>query len=325
MSGSSPRGRGTLSLDQGGVCASDTYGSSPRGRGTQGYPCWANSPTGSSPRGRGTLEPPPIVLLRIRFIPAWAGNTADLVASRCCTYRALGSSPRGRGTPTRHRARQESAGRFIPAWAGNTSRAPSCTSRFPVHPRVGGEHFFSWAALSAASGSSPRGRGTRALALLTVLLLRFIPAWAGNTREAAGGCSLQSVHPRVGGEHNHSDSASLTVIGSSPRGRGTQADETAELLDERFIPAWAGNTSVVRLRPPRSVDGSSPRGRGTPRSWTPLRHSDRFIPAWAGNTPRWSPGFRTGTVHPRVGGEHIDHGATDKVVVGSSPRGRGTR
>ena len=278
----------------------------------------------------------------------------------------LGSSPRGRGTllfriprarPDRRAVHPRVGGDDKTSRHARPDEGEKRTNEILVdgpasppmpwralHPRVGGEHFFSWAALSAASGSSPRGRGTRALALLTVLLLRFIPAWAGNTREAAGGCSLQSVHPRVGGEHNHSDSASLSrhrfipawagntglsLLGQFPNRFSVGGDlEPPPIVllrirfiawagNERpFIPAWAGNTSF-------SPSSGSSRGRGTPEKLLPAI-GRRFIPAWAGNTSCGSARNGSTAVHPRVGGEHPWVGFGHTIGAGSSPRGRGT-
>ncbi len=50
----------------------------------------------------------------------------------------------------------------------------------------------------------------------------------------------------------------------------------------------------------------------------------RFIPAWAGNTVNNTTGAYTITVHPRVGGEHMQPSPFTSGQCGSSPRGRGT-
>jgi len=126
------------------------------------------------------------------------------------------------------------------------------------------------------------GRGTLELAAKWFLPGRFIPAWAGNTQQQDAQLFPATVHPRVGGEHTASLRAQLSMNGSSPRGRGTLAADERLTPLERFIPAWAGNTSAtpwgVQGQPvhPRvggehgdvrnvsnSFCGSSPRGRGT--------------------------------------------------------------
>ena len=172
---------------------------------------------------------------------------------------------------------------------------------------------------------------------------RFIPARAGNTLWLVLYRANASVHPRAGGEHIASISASAIFIGSSPRGRGTLVGSDAVRLEQRFIPARAGNTMGVvprtQTRPvhPRAggehmrsnsealrFGGSSPRGRGTHPDERRRRAVQRFIPARAGNTYSVS-GLPTGvTVHPRAGGEHYRRHRANTSCSGSSPRGRGT-
>ena len=111
---------------------------------------------GSSPLARGTPARDRAGGLRVRFIPARAGNTAS---RRACSGRlpvhprsrgehhgldevtlyADGSSPLARGTL--HRAQRDAARRrFIPARAGNTSATTARSIPRAVHPRSRGEH-----------------------------------------------------------------------------------------------------------------------------------------------------------------------------------------
>ncbi len=173
------------------------------------------------------------------------------------------------------------------------------------------------------TGSSPRGRGTRGSGRSRPDPSRFIPAWAGNTPPPPRASSAPPVHPRVGGEHASREHHGNRIHGSSPRGRGTRHAVAPLELNNRFIPAWAGNTRAATsgripaavhprvggehdpgARCPTFDAGSSPRGRGT-------RHGCRF------RNTRFA-------VHPRVGGEHGDSGRTRDEIAGSSPRGRGT-
>ena len=176
-------------------------------------------------------------------------------------------------------------------------------SVYSVHPRVGGEHPELRSANVCLFGSSPRGRGTQHRRRTRLSARRFIPAWAGNTREKPIAPFSLAVHPRVGGEHS---------------GQHSDGDP-----DPRFIPAWAGNTIVTSRFPDpwavhprvggehrwyfpntRRFFGSSPRGRGThPPAELPCNR-ERFIPAWAGNTYVVLSRPEFVTVHPRVGGEH---------------------
>ena len=192
-----------------------------------------------------------------------------------------------------------------------------------VHPRVGGEHSSARAARPINPGSSPRGRGTRLPCLCSPMSLRFIPAWAGNTPPLHRISHQTPVHPRVGGEHRRRLPVAGSEAGSSPRGRGTPIRYGSRIKRRRFIPAWAGNTVIpihqnmlYSVHPrvggehqppaPRKCDqhGSSPRGRGTQPPPLGVPRLARFIPAWAGNTNIGLHHGESGTVHPRVGGEH---------------------
>ena len=166
-----------------------------------------------------------------------------------------GSSPRGRGTRI------------------NDSECGRVPSR-PVHPRVGGEHRAEPHLRSSSTPVHPRVGGEHGLAFGCFLLkvLRFIPAWAGNTTGTMGAFRARY----------------------------------------RFIPAWAGNTiGSYEFRGRAMAAGSSPRGRGT-RTLPSNRHDlfDAVHPRVGGEhaSRLHSRVIRTSTVHPRVGGEHIHHG-----------------
>ena len=232
--GSSPRGRGTVGLPRApiGIARfipawagnSATRGHHqgarsvhPRVGGEQSAPFSSdNLSRGSSPRGRGTGRHDRGDRPAHRFIPAWAGNRLASLPDSVRTavhprvggeqrvgqprhLRHSGSSPRGRGTevPDAHRHGKL---RFIPAWAGNRPASWLDGLERAVHPRVGGEQQRQPKRRRAPVGSSPRGRGTDFSAKLSALLDRFIPAWAGNRRDARVAAAVPEVHPRVGGE-----------------------------------------------------------------------------------------------------------------------------
>ncbi len=166
-------------------------------------------------------------------------------------------------------------------------------------------------------------RGTRYRWRNAELLVRFIPADAGNTRQRMRPPTRSPVYPRWRGEHLRGTRERCFGIGLSPLARGTLPETFHELAVTRFIPAGAGNTIIpshapcshpvyprwrgehpFALDPVLRMSGLSPLARGTLR----LRYSGivfrRFIPADAGNTHA-SPVARPHTpVYPRWRGEH---------------------
>ncbi len=257
----------------------------------------------------------------MRFIPAGAGNTTQgdagtgLVAvhPRGCGEHidmiynigiVRGSSPRVRGT--RHsKATRKMMERFIPAGAGNTTLGNFGSVLLTVHPRGCGEHGRVVVRYPFFTGSSPRVRGTLLDRMFHFPLRRFIPAGAGNTRTPPRSIPETPVHPRGCGEHTSAILLIPSATGSSPRVRGTRVIPCRRVVGNWFIPAGAGNTTIMTIIPsantvhPRGCGehwaarisrsafiGSSPRVRGT-RIYRPGRaFYIRFIPAGAGNTTR---------------------------------------
>ena len=196
---------------------------------------------------------------------------------------------------------------------------------------------------TTANGSSPRVRGTCDTIDLPSNVTRFIPACAGNMRRLKSWWVMSTVHPRVCGEHVTCFCASISASGSSPRVRGTYLRPHRRIPRRRFIPACAGNILVdefIKLmysvhprvcgehrRLTASVcwsTGSSPRVRGTYVNTVGRDKRKRFIPACAGNISPFGAVMLRIAVHPRVCGEHATNAARQLVVLGSSPRVRGT-
>ncbi len=75
------------------------------------------------------------------------------------------------------------------------------------------------------------------------MVMRFIPAGAGNTFPHYAGFVTESVHPRGRGEHGGDLVFSMLYAGSSPRARGTLSSWMRGYDHPRFIPAGAGNTA----------------------------------------------------------------------------------
>ena len=136
---------------------------------------------GSSPRLRGTQDGRAESWIRVGIIPALAGNTMVLSSMdrwywdhpRACgehtgsfhgAARTPGSSPRLRGTQFISYLPYFLPG-IIPALAGNTSRVKFACTVARDHPRACGEHYGRTAYHPRCSGSSPRLRGTLAVAV----------------------------------------------------------------------------------------------------------------------------------------------------------------
>ncbi len=252
----------------------------------------------SSPRARGTLQAAPRSLVRIRFIPAHAGNInrstkiyirsavhprtrGEHAVSHSPPEPSHGSSPHTRGTFQSARSffRED---RFIPAHAGNITSRARRPGVNPVHPRTRGEHIYTLKMNASKFGSSPHTRGISTNPLLTAQNIRFIPAHAGNILMSCPKYQAPPVHPRTRGEHATLDILDRILGGSSPHTRGTYQGAHDGVYRHRFIPAHAGNMS-----PGRS---------GTTRK----------------------------TVHPRTRGEHSRSNGKSKLPPGSSPHTRGT-
>ena len=337
-SGSSPRVRGTL--DGGGhpdhgdrfipACAGNTGDS---------WPPLPRSPV--HPRVCGEHDIERVATVGVdRFIPACAGNTAH--ANSACQCWPV--HPRVCGEHSRRQPAGGVVSGSSPRVRGTRSTGGAIALIIRVHPRVCGEHRKGHRQRVGVAGSSPRVRGTRDDDRHHVSRQRFIPACAGNT----GGCPrrthVDTVHPRVCGEHLSPTGRFELLRGSSPRVRGTHSWHGLRGNQRRFIPACAGNTRELAtwmwMSPvhPRvcgehvakssggvKSSGSSPRVRGTPTHSLFGIPQGRFIPACAGNT---SGHWRTAAkppVHPRVCGEHSGTRELTICSNGSSPRVRGTR
>ena len=141
----------------------------------------------------------------------------------------------------------------------------------------------------------------------------------------------------------HLTAPSVIRCGSSPLARGTRIEMDQVDLDDRFIPARAGNTwpspAAVQIHPvhPRSRGehrlttrpdppgyGSSPLARGTRGGEAGGGGGVRFIPARAGNTHPFQQIQEDRPVHPRSRGEHQYLAQLKAWPTGSSPLARGT-
>ena len=193
--------------------------------------------------------------------------------------------------------------RNIPACAGKTTCAHPVAISGAEHPRVRGENRPKLAACGACSGTSPRARGKRLLALTLGTTRRNIPACAGKTCHDLQPTNQHQEHPRVRGENVCGFSRGYHPRGTSPRARGKRASSKGFMMVFRNIPACAGKTTPIgpyslsltehpRVRGENRYGdtqnhiarGTSPRARGKRRLRRRRRHFERNIPACAGKT-----------------------------------------
>ena len=136
-------------------------------------------------------------------------------------YIATGSSPRMRGTLGAGRYPCPND-RIIPAYAGNAAQQQPFLSLMTDHPRVCGERPNVTNHIALSNGSSPRMRGTLVAKQVCANHSRIIPAYAGNAFLMSYVIAPFPDHPRVCGERQTTMRYAPTVIGSSPRMRGTR-------------------------------------------------------------------------------------------------------
>ena len=141
-------------------------------------PIFVRACAGSSPLARGTRMNVKKLLSTRRFIPAYAGNS---FGQRSLAITLYGSSPLTRGTLRTQRGSPR-LGRFIPAYAGNSLSTNRTASRWAVHPRLRGELIQASTSINRQRGSSPLTRGTHLQTNYDKARLRFIPAYAGNSK-----------------------------------------------------------------------------------------------------------------------------------------------
>ena len=334
--GSSPHARGTL-LGGGWHRLCSTV--HPRMRGERLFQAVSIvSGGGSSPHARGTQGGNYFYGTGRRFIPACAGNAPSLIPDHPAwtvhprmrgerridqdmIHAHFGSSPHARGTLNGVLDPQIPL-RFIPACAGNARPCYDIRSRVPVHPRMRGERQPISSLKLLFFGSSPHARGTLNSVVDPLLIPRFIPACAGNAFTPAVHQKFVTVHPRMRGERLAALPCAGIFTGSSPHARGTHPGMGVSQLQDRFIPACAGNADerkmtlegspvhprmrgerVPFLAAMRSNTGSSPHARGTRRTLSARRSTMRFIPACAGNALVPSAWDSITAVHPRMRGE----------------------
>ena len=202
---------------------------------------------GSSPRMRGSRRAARDNLEAIGIIPAHAGLTRILRARRrrqrdhpraCGAHQIrprhgnclLGSSPRMRGSQLLFAFMVPRSG-IIPAHAGLTKIARHLSQSSRDHPRACGAHRHAHAERRGDMGSSPRMRGSPRHGMAGMARRGIIPAHAGLTQKCSFTQSKKWDHPRACGAHLLKLKDVATMLGSSPRMRGSR---------------WASSRAIVR-------------------------------------------------------------------------------
>ena len=112
--------------------------------------------------------------------------------------RVAGPSPRARGKLDHATLEIPDAG-SIPASAGEASAADSRTGHRRVHPRERGGSLSRKSTITEKSGPSPRARGKLIRQRDRAVLVRSIPASAGEAPTSRSAAPTRRVHPRERG------------------------------------------------------------------------------------------------------------------------------
>ena len=215
---------------------------------------------GPSPRVRGSLLGTSTLGGADGSIPACAGKPVRLMGSwrwsrvhpRVCgeapsaaaqSWVEPGPSPRVRGSPQKCPFLLHFSG-SIPACAGKPGAGRVGPRRERVHPRVCGEAAAVMTARAAASGPSPRVRGSRHRGRQGAGWRGSIPACAGKPFAASRQTEARRVHPRVCGEALLSAPLPPRRPGPSPRVRGSRPHPSGSGDPPGSIPACAGKPGM---------------------------------------------------------------------------------
>ena len=297
---------------------------------------------GLSPRVRGNLLLHGQDVVGERSIPACAGEPSTqrsrestaAVYPRVCggtsdmpprPRRSPGLSPRVRGNPLPAICRLSSAG-SIPACAGEPITSPSSSHMNTVYPRVCGGTSPPGAARPYPWGLSPRVRGNHRLGRNGTAGCGSIPACAGEPLSRTATAQSGWVYPRVCGGTDVEMACRYRKSGLSPRVRGNPIFCPVLPIDDRSIPACAGEPTSSRdtasgtpvyprvcggtMRAARSSLlslGLSPRVRGEPAAGGRVQREEQVYPRVCGGTrARASPESVARGLSPRVRGNHGD-------------------
>ena len=277
----------------------------------------------------------------VKVYPRACGGTFTTTDATAYTQ---GLSPRVRGNPE-WTTRRAGRSRSIPARAGEPPSTALRDFSHEVYPRVCGGTNSNPSNAAGSFGLSPRVRGNRSRCPDPAVEPGSIPACAGEPADSkrpqqmgAGlsprvrgepivsqaSPSRDTVYPRVCGGTALAATNTTSMHGLSPRVRGNHCRADVEVINQRSIPACAGEpraghrlSDLFQVYPrvcggtSSTVDvsgfegGLSPRVRGNPLESRSAFEQRRSIPACAGEPTGKPLRIRAEKVYPRVCGGTI--------------------
>ena len=175
---------------------------------------------------------------------ARGGNISAIIES----LEVYGLSPRTRGKLCTGTFCGKRSGP-IPAHAGETDSSSLRSLSSAAYPRARGGNTDSWPLSTPSVGLSPRTRGKLETGTYHGGGHGPIPAHAGETRSKCACSGPAQAYPRARGGNRLPQHFQPPMKGLSPRTRGKLVQVVGKVLEERPIPAHAGETPSPRRRP----------------------------------------------------------------------------
>ena len=197
---------------------------------------------GLSPHTRGSPGAAAQLLSGRGIIPAYAGKPS----TRFPPAPVSGDYPRIRGEARGAlRLRPDCAG-IIPAYAGKPSLSRRASIRRWDYPRIRGGAGHGSVLLVENEGLSPHTRGSPVNTTPRILVLRIIPAYAGEPYWAVSASPRSWDYPRIRGGALLGGLGIAAFLGLSPHTRGSLRYRRVRPVLPRIIPAYAGEPLGIK-------------------------------------------------------------------------------
>ena len=151
--------------------------------------------------------------------------------------------------------------RITPAYAGKRYSFEPATRSKRDHPRLCGEKDQNQRSKILFLGSPPPMRGKGKYHIISGLLLRITPAYAGKRTEGSFSYETSRDHPRLCGEKYREALSSNDDAGSPPPMRGKVRESSDDFFLMKDHPRLCGEKNR-RSGFPHTVQGSPPPMRG---------------------------------------------------------------